>query len=477
MILNDAIEYLQSNSEAKVTDDSRTVCPGDIFVAVYGSHTDGHEYIASAIEKGARIIICEQPVDNITGPIIITPDTHHILALLSHVKLGNPSEKLQCFAVTGTNGKTTVNSITKQILTRNGIKTGLIGTVENDLCSSAGPSEAAMTTPPSTILASMLAKIVDNGGKAVCIEASSHALEQKRLDCINFKAAAFTNLTGDHLDYHKTMKNYFAAKKRLFHDFPSLSTAVVNIDNKYGKKIAKLVDCDVIAYSIKSPSAIYPTITAEEIKITDKSIEYNICFNGEKAQVQSEMSGLYNVSNQLAAAGLCVSYGLSLTDVADGLSICKAPKGRLQRVECDKDFTVFVDYAHTDDALENVLKTIKGFAKGKVITVFGCGGDRDATKRPRMATVSEEYSDISIVTDDNPRTENSKAIIDAIIAGFSGGNVIVEQDREKAIKKAIELATSGDIVLIAGKGHEDYQIIGTTKRHFSDYETARKYLE
>jgi len=272
------------------------------------------------------------------------------------------------------------------------------------------------------------------------------------------------------------MESYFQSKKRLFHSLPDISNAVINIDCPYGARLYK--ECaGAIGFSLQAESAGRRIITASEITATASGSRYRIGFEGERFQVESSMAGMFNISNQLAAAGLCLAAGLSLEQIAAQLAKATAPKGRLQSVPNERGFSVFIDYAHTDDALENVLRAVRALTERKVITVFGCGGDRDKTKRARMAAVSEKLSDISIVTSDNPRTENPNTIIAGILKGFSRKAApLIEPDRAAAIKLAIEKANPGDVVLIAGKGHEDYQIIGSQKHHFSDFETATELL-
>ncbi|MGE4286757.1 MAG: UDP-N-acetylmuramoyl-L-alanyl-D-glutamate--2,6-diaminopimelate ligase [Phycisphaerae bacterium] len=476
MQYSEIIDYIDSTPSVNVTEDSRTLSRGDIFVALQGTKQNGLDYVAQALKKGARFIVCGKPMENLSGPVVVVDDERHALAELSHYCAGNPSEKLFCLAVTGTNGKTTVSTLVSQVLNGSDIKTALIGTVENNLCGAEGATPAVMTTPSASVLAKMLAEIVENGGKAVSLEASSHALNQQRLDCIKFKAAAFTNLTGDHLDYHGDMESYFQSKKRLFHNLPDTSNAVINLDCPYGARLYEEF-AGAIGFSMQAHPAGRRIITAREITTTARGSRYRLDFEGERFVVESPMAGIFNISNQLAAAGLCLVAGLSLEQIAAQLTKATAPRGRLQSVPNDRGFSVFIDYAHTDDALENVLRAIRALTKGKVITVFGCGGDRDKTKRARMAAVSEKLSDISIVTSDNPRMENPDAIIADILKGFSRKAApLTEPDRAAAIKLAVSKAREGDVVLIAGKGHEDYQIIGTQKHHFSDFETAAELL-
>ena len=475
----DELLKLAQDGNVGVCIDTRRLNSGDCFVAISGTNVDGYSFIDSAIDKGASFIVYDisrkVPTLKKRAHLIAVKDPARAAGVLAQASCNMPTDRLTSLAVTGTNGKTTTAAMVRAVVNFSGSKCGLIGTIENDICDAA-PIAASMTTPDAVGLAAMMEKMVDNGAEFMCIEASSHSLDQRRLAGIKFKAAAFTNLTGDHLDYHKTMDNYLKAKSSLFEQLPAGSTAILNLDDESSKTIASACNTDILWYSVKDFDA---DIFAQVQSVSDKGCEYNLCFAGKQAKVSSRFCGLHNVSNQLAAAGLCIAAGISLQQIADGLSQFKNVPGRLERVDCGQSFAVFVDYAHTDDALANVLTTLKPLCKGRLITVFGCGGDRDKTKRPRMASVAEDFSDIAIVTSDNPRSEEPAAIIKDIKMGFDGDKceVYIEPDREKAIKKAVEIAGGGDIILIAGKGHETYQIIGEQVRHFDDCEVVRNCLE
>ncbi|MBN2272324.1 MAG: UDP-N-acetylmuramoyl-L-alanyl-D-glutamate--2,6-diaminopimelate ligase, partial [Sedimentisphaerales bacterium] len=330
-------------------------------------------------------------------------------------------------------------------------------------------------------VAQMTADMVANGAEYMVIEASSHALSQNRLAGVEFKAAAFTNLTGDHFDYHKTEEDYLAAKTRLFAGLAPNAVAVLNKQSPHAELIAEQTKARILWYAIDAEADIAAHIESMDTGGSNFSLKYA----GLTAKVKSPLLGLYNVSNCLAAAGLSLAAGFDLETVARGLSSPQAVPGRLEQVVWPGDFTVLIDYAHTDDALKNVLTTLKPLCRGRLIVVFGCGGDRDRTKRPRMARVAEEYGDFVVVTSDNPRTEHPEDIISEIVTGFANAPTIddgrrtkiVEPDRKKAIQLAIQYAGKNDIVLIAGKGHETYQIIGTKKSHFSDRETAQECLK
>jgi UDP-N-acetylmuramoyl-L-alanyl-D-glutamate--2,6-diaminopimelate ligase len=318
--------------------------------------------------------------------------------------------------------------------------------------------------------------MLDSGAEYMAIEASSHALSQGRLSGVDFTAAAFTNLTGDHLDYHKTLEDYLAAKTLLFSNLPVHATAILNKQSPASEKIAARTRCRILGYAVNEPADITGWIDSMDMRGTVFSIE----FNRLRCQVKTPLPGTHNVSNHLAAAGLCLGAGIDLPTIARGLSAMKCVPGRLDPVDAGQDFAVLVDYAHTDDAMQNVLHTLRPLCKGKLIVLFGCGGDRDKTKRPRMAKVAWDMTDQIFVTSDNPRTEDPLRIIDDILGGFpepSDSRITVEPDRRKAIEIALRTARTGDIVLLAGKGHEDYQILGTTKIHFDDRQIAREILQ
>ena len=481
--------------------DSRLVEQGDIFVAIAGTVCDGHDFIDHALANGAKYIVCQTghaatqcEIPDARYETIVVDDSARAAGLLAQAAAGEAAAKLTNLAVTGTNGKTTVAFLVRSVIQQapNGPapKCGLIGTVIYDSCSGGG-QEATMTTPDCLAVAQMTAEMVANGAEYMVIEASSHALSQNRLAGVNFKAAGFTNLAGDHLDYHKTEEDYLAAKTRLFADLACDGIAVLNKQSAHSKRIAEQTKAGILWYAIDEQA----DITAHIESMDTGGTAFTLGYGGQRQKVTLPLLGLYNVSNCLAAAGLCIAAGFDLETVAGGLSALPAGggiPGRLEKVDWPGDFTVLIDYAHTDDALKNVLATLKPLCKGRLIAVFGCGGDRDRTKRPRMAKVAEEYADLVVVTSDNPRTEPPEQIIEEILTGFKNhtqSNIpsrhttydiqhpnIVEADRRKAIRLAIEKAEKDDIVLIAGKGHETYQIIGTKRSHFSDKEVAQECL-
>ncbi len=539
----DALLNLVSSGKApRVSLDSRLVQDGDIFVAVAGTVYDGHAFITQAIAKGAKYIVCQGYGRETTEDrrqrkyeIVLVGDSAEAAALLAQAARGNPASKLINLAVTGTNGKTTTAYLVHSVMQTAGHKCGLIGTIIYDTGSST--CQANLTTPDSPAIAEAQQQMVNAGAKYMVIEASSHALSQNRLAGIEFKAAAFTNLTGDHLDYHKTKESYLAAKTRLFSALSPNATAVLNKQSPEARHIAEKTKAKILWYAVDEPADISAHIESMDINGTTFALQHGYqssIVNCQSSIVDTPLLGRHNVSNHLAAAGLCLAAGLDLETIAAGLSALEGVPGRLEKVDWSQqrprvkrgakylapqfiagsnspvkvgDFSVIIDFAHTDDALKNVLTTLKPLCKGRLIVVFGCGGDRDRTKRPRMARVAEQLADFVIVTSDNPRTEKPQAIIDEIIAGFEttdytdyrgltqirneqhlwsksvraparreAKSVVIEPDRRKAIELAIKTAGKDDILLIAGKGHENYQIIGTQKFAFSDRNVAQECL-
>ena len=477
MTFNELLALVRSENSPRIRTDSRLVKDGDIFVAVKGTAYDGHDFIEKALVNGAGYIVCQQDgryiVRDGRHELVIVDDTTEAAAILAQAAGGNPASQLTNLAVTGTNGKTTVAFLVQSVIRQAGQKCGLIGTVRYDTCSGS-IYPAPLTTPDCLDIASRQKEMVENGAKYMVIEASSHALSQNRLAQISFKAAAFTNLTGDHLDYHKTKEDYLVAKTKLFSALAPDAAAVLNRQSPEAELIAAQTGARLLWYAIGEKADLTARIESMDITGTVFALEYA----GQSSIVSTPLLGLYNISNCLAAAGLCLAAGFEPETVAAGLSALKTIPGRLEKIDAG-DFSVIIDYAHTDDALKNVLTTLKPLCKGKLRVVFGCGGDRDRTKRPRMARIAEELADFIIVTSDNPRTEQPDDIIGEIATGFKKPNsktLTVEPDRRKAIEAAMRDARKNDIVLIAGKGHEDYQIIGKQKFHFSDKEIAQQCL-
>jgi len=481
MTYEDLLKLVCSPNAPCLCADSRVVRPGSIFVAVRGSALDGHDFIRQAVDNGAASVVCEFAPDDLQAghygrQIVIVEDSAKAAAQLAQAKAGSPASKLINLAVTGTNGKTTVAFLVRSCIQQTAQKCGLIGTVFYDtgrVC-----AQACLTTPDCFNIAEMQAQMVKTGCKYMVIEASSHALSQQRLAGIDFKAAAFTNLAGDHMDYHKTKDEYLAAKAALFESLPPGATAVLNKMSPEAARIAERIHKrpnKIIWYGIDPPADITAHIESMDVAGTVFTLKYA----DRSETVQTPLLGRYNVGNHLAAAGLCLAAGLELDTIAAGLSALKNIPGRLEKVDFDGDFDVVIDYAHTDDALSKVLSALKPLCSGRLIVVFGCGGDRDRTKRPRMARVAEKLADLVVVTSDNPRTEKPEDIIQEILSGLENSRSLrlaVEPDRRKAIELAVESAGKNDIVVIAGKGHETYQIIGKERIEFSDKAVTRQCL-
>jgi len=489
MTFDELLALASSNNVPGLCTDSRLVGAGGIFVAIKGTVCDGHDFIDEAVAKGAKYIISQKlNTQHATGSrrasaprntqyeTIIVDDSAEAAALLAQAGCGSPSSQLTNLAVTGTNGKTTVVFLVRSVIQSAGQKCGLIGTVVYD--TGLASSQASLTTPDCLAIAKAQQQMVAAGARYMVIEASSHSLSQNRLAAVNFKAAAFTNLGGDHLDYHKTEKDYLAAKSVLFENLSDNSTAVLNKQSPHAVELASKTKAEILWYAIDEPADITGHIESMDINGTFYVLEYA----GQRQKVTTPLFGRYNVSNHLAAAGLCLAAGFDLETTSAGLSALKIVPGRLEKLDytsrktraASHELTVLIDYAHTDDALKNVLTTLKGLCKGRLILVFGCGGDRDRTKRPRMARVAEQWADFIIVTSDNPRTERPEDIINEMVAGFErvdSKTITVVPDRKKAIELAVNTAAENDIVLIAGKGHETYQIIGTQKFDFNDRKT------
>ncbi len=459
----------------KLCQDSRDVEKGDIFIAVKGLKSDGHNFISEAISRGAAVIIAEtKPEVPSHVFVIIVRSTRRLLGPLAQKMVGNPAEKLTVIGITGTNGKTTVATLIWQVLTKLGYNTSMLGTVEKRVNSEIFKSR--LTTADPIELAADMKQMVDAGSKYLVMEVSSHALDQKRVNGILFKVALFTNLTHDHLDYHSSMNDYASAKKRLFNSLEKSSWAITNIDDERGGWMANSTPAKVISISFKNNGLI----NAEILKSDASGLVISI----DGAEIQSPLVGEFNAYNVVQALLACTALGFDGKKIASALSTCKGAAGRMERVEsileAKKEPIIFVDYAHTPNALENVAKTLTELKKSgeKLCILFGCGGDRDKTKRPVMAKIAERYGDEVIVTSDNPRSEDPDAIISDIMAGFvNPGRVKAITLREDAINAAISLADESTIILIAGKGHETYQEINGVRSHFDDREIARKALK
>ena len=458
----------------KVCYDSRKAEENCVFVCIVGFETDGHKYIMSAIEKGAKAVVVQEgsEIPNIPSDITVaySQDTRKMLAAMAANFFDHPEKKLKMIGVTGTNGKTTVTTLIKSILEFEKKNVGLIGTNANYINGKTLDTER--TTPESYDLYELLDQMVKEGVEYVIMEVSSHSLDLDRVYGINFLVGAFTNLTQDHLDFHKTMENYKAAKKQLF---LVSDTAVINTDDAAGCEYAESVSCPVISYSIDGGA----TFSAKNIKISARGVIFDMEYQGKVHKVRLGIPGRFSVYNALCALSCVVASGISVESAIEALTFAKGVMGRCETVYTSTDYTVIIDYAHTPDGLENIISTVKEFCEGRVITLFGCGGDRDRTKRPIMGRIAAKLSDYCIITSDNPRTENPKEIIKDIMAGVKDTDCehTVIENRREAIGYALDFAKRGDCVILAGKGHETYQIIGKTKNHFDEREIIKEFLD
>ena len=455
---------------SSISCDTRDIRPGALFVALPGGKTDGHLYISAALDRGASAVLCQRPPDA-PGPWLTTEDTRLALALISANWFGRPGDAMALIAVTGTNGKTTTTSLIKELLERAaGAKVGLIGTNRNMIGDVELP--AHRTTPDSYELQSLLRRMADEGCTHVVMEASSHALAQRRTAGLAFDVGVFTNLTQDHLDYHHTMEEYRAAKGLLF---DQCRRAVLNLDDEAGRWYLDRVGCPVFTYSENRSQA---GLTARNIRLFPGHVEFEALVQGDISRVHLPIPGGFSIYNALAAlaAGLCL--GLELEPMAQAMPAVRGVKGRVEVVPVPRAYTVLIDYAHTPNALENILTTARDFTAGRLFCLFGCGGDRDRSKRPIMGAIAEELADVAVVTSDNPRTEDPQSIIDEILAGMSGNAAArhVEPDRRAAIAWALDQGRPGDVIVLAGKGHETYQEIDGVQRHLDEREVVAEYF-
>ena len=456
---------------AGVCYDSRKAKPGDLFVAVTGYETDGHIYIPKAVEQGAQVVLCERAPE-IDVPYIRVSSARKALAVLGANWFGHPADSMTMIGVTGTNGKTSTTIILKSVLEQTiGAKVGLVGTIQNMIGDEIIPTER--TTPESFELQSLFAQMRDAGCTHVVMEVSSHALYLNRVDCVRFQVGAFTNLTEDHLDFHKTMEEYRKAKAILFRN---CDIGVFNIDDKAVEATIAESTCKAVTCSEKQERADF---SASNIVLHADRVEMDVTHQGETVKISIGIPGIFTVYNTLTVISCAVSLGIPLQTVAEALKTAKGVKGRVEVVPTEgQDFTVLIDYAHTPDALENVLRSVRGFCKGRLIALFGCGGDRDPIKRPIMGKIGVDYADFVVYTSDNPRTEDPNAILAQVVAGAEGTSTPyhVEENRRAAIRWAMDHAEKDDIIVLAGKGHETYQIIGKEKTHLDEREEVAAHL-
>jgi UDP-N-acetylmuramoyl-L-alanyl-D-glutamate--2,6-diaminopimelate ligase len=456
--------------------DSRKVKPGDLFICLPGFTVDGHDFARKAVQQGAAAILAQRPIEE-SVPVIYVPDTRRAMAVLADRFFGQPTHQMKVIGVTGTNGKTTTTHLIQRILEEAGHPTGIIGTIEMRIGDEI--REVKNTTPEALDLHRAFRWMKDKGAEYATIEVSSHALDMGRVRGVRFTTGVFTNLTQDHLDYHKTMENYQQAKGLLFsqlgneYDKERMKYAVLNADDAASEMFARITPAQVITYGIHNEA----DVRARNISITAAGTHFTMETFAGTIDLALRIIGNFNVYNVLAAAAACLAEGITLEQIKQTLEKVEGVRGRFERVDAGQEYTVIVDYAHTPDSLENVLKTIREFANGDVYCIVGCGGDRDRTKRPIMASIAARYADIAVITSDNPRSEEPQAIIDEMVAGLVAEGIDKDRyftrvDRREAIRETIGRAKPNDIVLIAGKGHETYQILKDKTIHFDDKEEA-----
>ena len=470
LIENNAVTAIGDTEISSVTDDTRKVTEGSLFVCVKGGSFDGHTAAAEMLEKGAAAVVCERDL-GLGDRQIITDNSRKLYGQICSAWFGHPERKMKLIGVTGTNGKTTITNVIKNILMKNGHKTGLVGTIQNEIGDEILHTEN--TTPMTYDFMGLLAKMADAGCEYVVMEVSSFGLCQYRIGTSYFDVAVFTNLTQDHLDYHKDMEDYYQAKKMLF---DICDCAVINADDDYGRRLFGEVSCTRKSFSVKENADYY----ADGIKIKSTGSSFWFC-NGDKSHlIRTRMPGQFNVSNITAAIAACLEVGLSIDSIIPAIEEYNGVKGRCEVIPTGLDFTVICDYAHTPDAVENILRSVREYTENDLICLFGCGGNRDAAKRPKMAKAAAKYADKLIITSDNPRNEQPEAIIQDILSGLEGEavNYDVVVDRKEAIFHALKIAEKGDIIVLAGKGHEDYQVLaGMEHIHFDEREIVAEGLK
>lgn len=465
-----------------VTDDSRSIQPGSVFIAVKGEQVDGHRFISAAMEAGIAGLVSQQPVGRLSVPFVRVDDSRKALGLLASRFYGEPSSQIRMIGVTGTNGKTTTTYVCKALLEALGRRVGMIGTVAYQI--GAESFAASHTTPGALELQQLLAKMVAGGCAAAVMEVSSHALAQDRVAGCEYDVAVFSNLTQDHLDFHQTMEEYFQAKLRLFTGLTGTNKpnkrAILNVDDPMGQRIKELCPASAWTYALKAKA----DLRAEQVRLSLGGTTFTASTPAGTFPVESHLVGEHNVYNLLSAIGVALHEGATPNQVREAVGRVTNVPGRFERVMAGQAFTVVVDYAHTEDALVRLLTAAEALKTGRIITVFGCGGDRDRGKRPKMGKAAVRYSDVVVLTSDNPRTEDPLSIMQEVETGVAEAlreRPHVEYwkvaDRREAIQAAVRAARVGDMVLIAGKGHEDYQIVGTQKLHFDDREVAREAIQ
>lgn len=473
-LLEGLATHLPDSEITGVSDDTRRISAGMVFVCIKGSRFDGHDAAAEMLAKGAVAVIAEHDL-GLGDRQILVANSRKTYGDLCAAWYGHPEQKMRLIGVTGTNGKTTVTTLIQKMLQQAGRKVGLIGTVQYEIGDTVIPS--VNTTPLTDAYFSILAKMVAAGCTDVVMEVSSFGLEQYRIGPSHFAAAAFLNLTQDHLDVHGSMENYYQAKKMLF---DRCDYALINTDDAYGRRLLSEICCEKQGFGIADDaSAQGAAFCVEDVCSTSSGTAFTLAFCNEKTRITTGMMGRFNVSNAAAATILCRKLGVSATDIFAMLRDYKGVRGRCELLPTNRDFAVVCDYAHTPDAIEKVLSAMKECTKGRLIALFGCGGNRDRTKRPLMAAAAAKYADVLIVTSDNPRDENPEAIIAEILTGLADSDAEYHTvtDRAQAIRFAVRMAQAGDVIVLAGKGHEDYQMIaGGVKLHMDERELVADAL-
>lgn len=451
--------------------DSRKIGPGNLFFAISGYQSDGNQFVGQALSQGAMAVVSENNRPDSSLAWIRVANCRRALALMSAAFLGRPADKLEMMAVTGTAGKTTTTYLLRSIMEAAGRRTGMLGTISYWVGDREYP--APNTTPESLDLQLLLSQMVEAGADTAIMEASSHGIELDRVAGINFAVAVFTNLSQDHLDFHGDMESYLRSKLKLFQSLWSGSVAVVNADDPVAQRVRQAAAAGCLNYGIDHPAEV----SARDIRPAARSTGFTLATPSGRVQISLAIPGRHNIYNALAAASAALARGVSIEHIRAGLEAVERVAGRFEMIDQGQDFSVMVDYAHTPEELSRLLAAVRELGPSRIITVFGCGGDRDRAKRPLMGRAVADNSDLVVVTSDNPRTEDPVHIIEDILPGLSGRECLLLPDRREAIRRAVELAQPDDMVVIAGKGHEDYQILGTRKVHFDDREEAREALK
>ena len=470
LLENNAVTSVGDTEITSVTDDTRKVVEGSLFFCVKGGSFDGHSAAAEMLEKGAAAVVCEHDL-GLGERQILTDNSRFLYGKVCSAWFGHPERRMTLIGVTGTNGKTTTTNLIKHILMSAGHKTGLVGTIQNEIGDEVLHTEN--TTPMTYDFMALLKKMADAGCEYVVMEVSSFGLVQNRIGSSWFRTAVFTNLTQDHLDYHKDMEDYYQAKKMLF---DICDMALINTDDEYGRRLYSEVNCEKKSFSVRENADCY----ADGIEIQSTGCRFCLHADGKDYEITSCIPGMFNVSNLTAAISVCLRENIPAEKIISAIAEYNGVKGRCEVIPTGRDFTVICDYAHTPDAIENILRSVKEYTDNRLICLFGCGGNRDAAKRPKMAAAAAKYADRLVITSDNPRNEEPEAIISDILKGIENDKIPydVVTDRKEAIFHALKIAEKGDIIVLAGKGHEDYQVLAGMKHiHFDEREVVAEGLK